>query len=103
MLADLRAGIHTYVFKRGSVYRGALIAKDSGEPGNPIRLTVDPAWGEGEAVLFGSSRLTSGWVQGARHPDIPATAQVWSRDLDFVPRTLWLKLRATAEIVARKH
>jgi hypothetical protein len=84
------AGIHTYVFKRGSVYRGALIAKDSGAPGNPIRLTVDPAWGEGEAILSGATRLSGGWVQGARHPDIPAAAQVWSRDVDFVPRTLWL-------------
>jgi len=43
------AGLHTYVFKRGSVYRGTLIAKDSGAPGNPIRLTVDPAWGRDRA------------------------------------------------------
>src|SRR3990172_11856747 len=43
-------GAHTYIFKRGTIYRGQLSAAESGEPGNPIRLTSDPAWGEGEAV-----------------------------------------------------
>lgn len=42
------SGIHTYVFKRGVVYYGKLFTKDrgrqSGEPGNPIRLTSDPIY-----------------------------------------------------------
>ncbi len=28
-------GIHTYVFKRGVIYRGHLLADDSGEPATP--------------------------------------------------------------------
>ena len=40
--AAIATGIHTYVFKRGVVYRGSLSARDSGEAGNPIRLTADP-------------------------------------------------------------
>ena len=46
-------GIHTYVFKRGVVYRGSLVAKESGRPDDPIRLTSDPSWGSGEASLYG--------------------------------------------------
>lgn len=83
-------GVHTYIFKRGSVYRGALIAKQSGEPGNPIRLTSDPAWGSGEAVISGGVRLAGGWQQGVAQADIPKGGNVWSRELDFTPRTLWL-------------
>ena len=45
-------GIHTYVFKRGVVYRGKLIARESGTPLNPVRLTSDPAWGSGKAYFF---------------------------------------------------
>ncbi len=36
------SGAATYVFKRGVVYRGKLMAHESGEPGNPIRLTCAP-------------------------------------------------------------
>jgi len=39
------AGVHTYVFKRGVIYRGRLVVKDAGQDGQPIRLTSDPAWG----------------------------------------------------------
>ncbi len=45
-------GIATYVFKRGVHYRlepgvgnPAWVADESGEPGNPIRLTSSPEWG----------------------------------------------------------
>ena len=55
------AGIHTYVFRRGATYRGVLVAKESGAAGDPIRLTSDPSWGEGEAVICGSVQLTGGW------------------------------------------
>ncbi len=90
--AAAATGIHTYVFKRGSIYRGRLIARESGAEGNPIRLTSDPAWGEGEAVFCGAQRLTGGWTRGVTHPDIPASDQVWYRDLQHAPRTLWLVL-----------
>lgn len=82
------SGIHTYVFKRGVVYRGHLVVKDAGRPNDPIRLTSDPAWGKGEAVLCGSERVT-GWKKGASHKDIPEPEKVWWADLDFAPRCVW--------------
>lgn len=81
-------GIHTYVFKRGVVYRGNLVVKESGRPGDPIRLTSDPAWGKGEAVICGSERVTN-WRKGADHKDIPEPQKVWWADLPFAPRCLW--------------
>ncbi|MBN2583462.1 MAG: hypothetical protein JXL80_10365 [Planctomycetes bacterium] len=86
--ARAAAGAHTYVFKRGAVYRGTLRARESGTPDDPIRLTSDPAWGSGEAVLCGSERVT-GWTRGAGHKDIPDPGNVWYADLDFAPRCVW--------------
>ncbi|MHC4533156.1 MAG: hypothetical protein ACYS6K_04315 [Planctomycetota bacterium] len=48
-------GVHTYVFKGGVYYRGTMNALESGKKRNPIRLTSDPAWGTGEAVVSGGS------------------------------------------------
>jgi concanavalin A-like lectin/glucanase superfamily protein len=81
-------GVDTYVFKRGVVYRGALVAKESGRPGRPIRLTSDPDWGRGEAVLSGSEKV-SGWRKGAPNELIPDSGKVWFVDVDFLPRRLW--------------
>lgn len=83
------SGIQTYVFKQGSVYRGVLRPDESGEPGDPIRLTRDPDWGRGEAAIVGSE-LVSGWKKGAGHPDIPEPESVWHADLDFAPRNVWM-------------
>ncbi len=94
--AAASCGIHTYVFKRGVVYYGALQAKESGQPGNPIRLTSDPAWGRGRAVLCGSVPVRGGWKPCAAEdaPTIPAAsrARTWYRDLDgkFTPRLLFM-------------
>jgi len=91
-------GIHTYVFKRGVVYYGKLLANDrgkqSGEPGNPIRLTSDPQWGEGEAMLVGSMGIKGGWKRcgpGDAPKKMPEPGKVWFIDLDgsFVPRAVW--------------
>ncbi len=83
----------TYVFKRGVIYRGALVAEDSGRPGQPVRLTSDPGWSQGgaesEAVICGSERVT-GWRKGSRHADIPEGEKVWVADVDFLPRRLWM-------------
>ncbi len=78
------SGIYTYVFKRGVVYRGVLIAKESGEEGNPIRLTSDPSWGKGEAGMYGSNRFTSGWKKADAQiaPNIPEPEKVWYQDID---------------------
>jgi hypothetical protein len=82
-------GIHTYIFKGGVTYRGQLLADESGKPGDPIRLTRDPAWGDGEAVLAGSERVNR-WTRGADHKDIPDPGKVWFADIDFAPRCVWM-------------
>src|SRR5262245_50826446 len=63
------SGIHTYIFKGGVDYRGELSVRESGKPGDAIRLTRDPAWGRGPAVLCGTERITS-WEKGASQEDI---------------------------------
>ena len=83
------SGIHTYVFKGGVYYRGELNVKDSGKDGDPIRMTRDPAWGTGDAVMCGSEIVT-GWKKGADNKDIPEPEKVWYADLDFAPRCVWL-------------
>ena len=82
--AQAAKGSMTYVFKRGVVYRGVLTAKESGEPGNPIRLTSDPSWGNGEAGIYGSRKFTSGWLKAsaASAPNIPEPEKVWYQDVD---------------------
>ncbi len=87
--AEKCSGIHTYVFKRGVYYRGTLTARESGARHNPIRLTSDPAWGDGAAVITGGYRIGKGWRQGAGHPHIPNADRVWYIDLNFSPRTLY--------------
>lgn len=86
--AKVCQGVSTYVFKGGTVYRGSLTVAESGRPGDPIGLTRDPSWGEGDAVLAGSAQVT-GWTRGATHPDIPDAAAVWWTDLTFAPRCVW--------------
>jgi hypothetical protein len=83
-------GIHTYIFKQGVYYRGTMNALESGTATNPIRLTSDPAWGTGEAVISGGYRITGGWKKGAENKDIPEPEKVWYIDLDFAPRTIYL-------------
>jgi hypothetical protein len=96
---DSAAGVDTYVFKGGVAYRGTLEVPEGtkGTPDRPIRLTRDPAWGEGEAVLCGSEAVT-GWQRGADHPDIPDAGKVWRVDLDFAPRCVWT-VRPDGEVV----
>jgi hypothetical protein len=84
------SGPHTYVFKQGVIYRGVLRPDESGEPGDPIRLTRDPDWGRGEVCFYGSEAVTGGWEKGPDHPRIPDANKVWHTDLDFLPRTLWM-------------
>jgi hypothetical protein len=83
-------GINTYVFKRGVNYRGSLTVREAGRQGEPVRLTSDPSWGEGQAVICGSEALTGGWKRGADHTDIPDRNNVWYRDIDFAPRNIWM-------------
>ncbi|MFO7958688.1 MAG: LamG domain-containing protein [Candidatus Brocadiia bacterium] len=87
------AGAHTYVFKQGVVYRGVLVADESGTAEDPIRLTRDPTWGQGEAALYGSLEITGGWKQAdpATAPGVPEPGKVWYRDVgtDFTPRAAW--------------
>ncbi|NLF40238.1 hypothetical protein GX586_12390 [bacterium] len=93
-LARECTGIHTYVFKRGVAYRGMLKASDSGKQGNPIRLTSDPAWGTGEAALYGSTMVTGGWKRCAAADapaGMPEPRKVWYLDIgtEFNPRCVF--------------
>lgn len=85
--AAAASGNLTYIFKRGVIYRGQLIPRQSGTPSNPIRLTSDPAWGTGEACVYGSE-LVTGWQKGPAgvHPSIPSPSSVWYADVGFLPR-----------------
>ena len=76
-------GIQTYVFKGSVAYRGALTATESGTPDNPIRLTYDPAWGNGPALFYGSAPIKGGWrkANAQEAPGIPQPENVWYIDL----------------------
>jgi hypothetical protein len=83
-------GVHTYVFKGGVDYRGHFIIPDSagGTPENPVRLTRDPSWGDGPAVLSGAEPIT-GWRKQA-HAAMPDGETVWMAETNFLPRNLWM-------------
>jgi hypothetical protein len=87
--AAARKGVHTYVFKQGVDYRGALNADESGTADAPIVLTRDPSWGEGPAVICGSEAV-AGWKKGADDDRIPEPEKVWYADLDWAPRNVWM-------------
>lgn len=88
-LAKASKGPVTYVFKGGVTYRGRFeVGDDRGVAGNPIRLTRDPAWGQGAAEIRLSEPVT-GWKRGAATPGLPNPERVWSAEVDFLPRTLW--------------
>ncbi|MFW5864370.1 MAG: LamG-like jellyroll fold domain-containing protein [bacterium] len=88
-------GAFTYVFKGGVIYRGQLKAeKMMGEANNPIRLTRNPDWGEGDAVIAGSVPVDGGWqkVTAATAPQgLPSMENVWVMKVegDTVPWALW--------------
>ena len=89
---------HSYVFKGGVTYRGSFTipSEARGTAENPIRLTRDPAWGSGPAVINGAEVIDR-WEQ-ARHPKMPDDQTVWAADVDFLPRTLWLTDHSKAPI-----
>jgi hypothetical protein len=89
--AKAASGPATYVFKRGVVYRGELVpaAEAGGTDAEPVRLTSDPGWGTGEAVIAGTERVTA-WTKGADRADIPDAAKVWSAEVPFAPRSVWV-------------
>lgn len=87
--AKMGSGADTFVFKRGVAYRGTLRGRLVGTPERPVRLTVDPAWGAGEAVICGSERVTA-WQRGAGRADMPEADKVWVAELSFAPRSVWL-------------
>ncbi|MFP4581487.1 MAG: LamG-like jellyroll fold domain-containing protein [Candidatus Sumerlaeia bacterium] len=76
-------GAITYVFKGGVVYRGQLSASESGKEEEPVRLTSDPSWGKGKAMIWGSEQLPSKWVKATtvKHPErLPEVGKVWALD-----------------------
>jgi hypothetical protein len=95
--AKAQTGPVTYVFKRGVVYRGELRPTESGAEGDPIRLTSDPAWGSGEAVISGAEPVAR-WTKGADRADISEADKVWWTDLDWAPRCVWTKSGERVEL-----
>jgi hypothetical protein len=71
------------------------VADESGEPGNPIRLTSDPSWGEGDACIYGSMLIEGGWTRADAEsaPDMPEPELVWYKDIgtQFTPRAVWMQ------------
>ncbi len=82
--AASESGIHTYVFKKGVIYRGELFAEESGTPMENIQLTSDPSWGTGEAMFYGSIRIEDGWTKAdaTSAPDIPEPEKAYYIDLN---------------------
>jgi hypothetical protein len=82
--------VHTFVFKGGVQYRGRFIIPEpaGGTAANPIRLTRDPSWGEGPAVINGAE-VVGGWTRQA-HAKMPDAAKVWMAKVNFLPRNLWM-------------
>lgn len=86
----------TYVFKGGVVYRGSLKANRSGTLETPLRLTRNPTWGEGKAIISGAEVVT-GWKKADRSEllssGIPESAadSVWVAKVnrDERPWALW--------------
>lgn len=95
-LAAEATGSHSYLFKGGVVYRGTLVADESGTAEEPIRLLGDPGWGQGEAVITGSVALES-WrqvpVEEASKLGFPAAAhgQLHAAEMpgEATPRAAW--------------
>ncbi|MDA3963339.1 MAG: LamG domain-containing protein [Planctomycetota bacterium] len=95
-VAAATEGVQTYVFKGGVIYRGQLIADESGTTSEPIRLCSDPQWGTGPATIAGSVALT-GWqavsAADAEAAGFPAAAQGQLVAVTVpgagVPRAVW--------------
>ncbi|MDD4224759.1 MAG: LamG domain-containing protein [Mariniphaga sp.] len=90
--AARESGIRSYVFKRGVTYRlypedGEVVlqADDSGVENKPIRLTSDPNWGVGEAVIAGSRLIDTPWRKATRN-DVPKRMNpenIWFIDINM--------------------
>lgn len=94
-VAKSTQGVDTYIFRKGVIYRGTLVAKESGSPGRPIRLAVDPEWGSGEAVLAGSAAIKNKWrpcnpKESAVLP-VSSRSSIWCTEWAAPdnPRLLW--------------
>jgi hypothetical protein len=102
-IAKSTFGIHTYIFKRGVVYRGVLVAKHSGTFGDPVRLTSDPEWGTGEAAIYGSVQVTNGWqkADATIAPNIPNPELVWYRSISGIDNPTKVVGEVTSEGIKR--
>jgi hypothetical protein len=104
-MAAQASGSITYVFKGGVIYRGSLKTSESGQPGNPIRLTRDPSWGDGEAWIVGSQAIEGGWkrASSADVPEgMPEPENIWMIELPDMaePWCIWLR---NGEDITRIH
>ncbi|PIE67474.1 MAG: hypothetical protein CSA23_04305 [Deltaproteobacteria bacterium] len=88
-------GIHTYIFKGGVIYRGNLIADESGLPDQPIRLSCLQDWGRSQPIVMSTKKITGTWEKCSRGQfvelDSDVADQIWHVDWphNTVPRTLY--------------
>lgn len=92
--AKAASGPATYVFKRGVIYRGKLVCRESGTAEEPIRLTSDPSWGEGPAWITGSFAVTEGWKKAdadVAPEHMPNPETVWYQEFEGIdePWCIW--------------
>ena len=67
--------------------------QNSGTVDQPIQLTVDPSWGKGEAMIYGSEQIKGGWKKADEKtaPNFPDPEKIWYIDVgtSFTPRLVW--------------
>ncbi len=83
------SNVDTYVFRGGVTYRGSLKGKPQGSGENPIRLTRDPRYGNGEAFFVGSRPVTGKWEKVPANDapkGLPEPGKVWRVKLGKGPR-----------------
>jgi hypothetical protein len=94
--ADLQetARGRTYIFKRGSIYRGTITPGTFAGPAQDVTFCSLLSWGEGEAVLSGAERVLGPWRRARTDeiPGAPSGANVWVADLPVgqpKPHLVW--------------
>ena len=95
--AKICTGPNTYVFKRGVIYRGILNGAESGTVTDTLKLTSDPNWGTGDAMIYGSQKITIGWTKcdATSAPKIPNPDKIWYINLS----TTYPSSKMVAEVV----
>ena len=78
-------GNHTYIFKKGVIYAGTLVAVESGNSMKPIEIKTDSKWGKGDAFITGGEIISTSWkkCKKGQFSGIP------DKDIDNIWYTDW--------------